>query len=339
MRKVFTLFFLFFTLIFNNYAFADAALVKRHDVQQFINKMVKENHFDKKQLVAILKEAQFQPKIIESMEKPYEKKTWDVYRDLFLAPWRAEEGVKFWQENHEALARAEREYNVPANIIVAIIGVETLYGKHQGTYRVIDALTTLAFNYPKRAPFFTKELGEYLLLCRELKIPADKYLGSYAGAIGKPQFMPSSYRYYAVDFTGNGRRDLVNNNADAIGSVANYFHKHGWKMNGAIAQPVKVNGAKYKKLATNSRGPDYTVNHLLSEGIETISPVMDRPNKAGLIELITQTGNEYWMAYPNFYVITRYNTSPQYALVVYLFSQELESKWAALQLNGASKSA
>ena len=194
MRKVYTLFFLLFTLVFNNYVFADSALIKRNDVQQFINKMVKEHNFNRKQLVAILSNAEFQPKIIESMEKPYEKKTWDVYRDLFLAPWRAEEGVKFWQENHEALARAEREYNVPANIIVAIIGVETLYGKHQGTYRVIDALTTLAFNYPKRAPFFTKELGEYLLLCRELKIPADKYLGSYAGAIGKPQFMPSSYR-------------------------------------------------------------------------------------------------------------------------------------------------
>ena len=337
MRSIGTLFFTAL-LFFTSYcSYAEPALVQRKEVKAFITKMVKQHHFDRRQLVAILSAAKYQPQIIESMEKPYEKKTWDVYKDLFLTPQRVQAGVDFWQANQKALAKAEREYGVPANIIVAIIGVETLYGKHQGNYRVLDALTTLAFHYPKRSPFFTKELGEYLLLCREQGVPADKYMGSYAGAMGKPQFMPSSYRFYAVDFTGNGKRDLMNDDRDAIGSVANYFHKHGWKMDKGVAQPVTVSGSHYKKLATNSRTPDYALKHILAAGVKPNSAVMDHPQKAGLIELTTQKGPEYWLAYPNFYVITRYNTSPQYALVVYLFSQQLYNQWASLQARNAHK--
>ena len=251
MRQLGRLCFVFIVLFNTCCTYADEALVQRKDVQRFINKMVKQSHFDRKQLVAIMKEAQFQPQIIESMDKPFEKKTWDVYKALFLTPQRVQAGIEFWQANQKTLERAEREYGVPPQIIVAIIGVETLYGKHQGNYRVLDALTTLAFNYPKRAPFFTKELGEFLLLCREQHVPANQYTGSYAGAMGKPQFMPSSYRFYAVDFTGNGQRDLMNDDRDAIGSVANYFHKHGWKLNEDVAQPVNMIGSGYKKLMTN----------------------------------------------------------------------------------------
>ena len=187
----------------------------------------------------------------------------------------------------------------------------------------MDALTTLAFNYPKRSEFFTKELGEYLLLCREQGVPANQYMGSYAGAMGKPQFMPSSYRFYAVDFTGNGKRDLMNDDRDVVGSVANYFHRHGWKMNRAVAQPVNLLGSRSKQLRTNSKTADYALKQLLADGVKPLSALLDRSDKAGLIELMTPKGQEYWLAYPNFYVITRYNTSPQYALVVYLFSQQL----------------
>ena len=330
MRSLIRLFFIFLVL-FNTYTYADEALVQRKNVQAFINKMVKQHHFDRKQLLAILRAAEFQPKIIESMERPYEKKTWDVYKDLFLTPQRVQAGIDFWQANQSALERAQKEYNVPADMIVAIIGVETLYGKHQGTYRVLDALTTLAFDYPKRSPYFTRELEEYLLLCREHGVPATQYMGSYAGAMGKPQFMPSSYRSYAVNYTGSGRPDLMNADQDAIGSVANYFHRYGWRANEGVALPANVRGWRYKKLMINTRAPDYTYKHLLKAGVKPVSTVKNPPEKAGLIELTTTKGEEYWLAYPNFYVITRYNTSPQYALVVYLFAQQLREQRASMQ--------
>ena len=308
---------------------ADSALVARKDVQTFMKEMINVHHFDKKQLTAILREAKFQPKIIESMDKPYEKKTWDVYKDLFLTQQRVQAGLEFWQANQAALERAEKQFNVPANIIVAIIGVETLYGKNQGNYRVLDALTTLAFYYPKRSEFFTKELREYLLLCREQGVSATQFMGSYAGAMGKPQFMPSSYRFYAVNFAGKGKVDLMNEDRDVISSVANYFHRHGWTINAPVAQPAIVRGARYHQLTVNNKFADYSFQHLLATGVRPETTLSNHPDKAGLIELLTPNGEEYWVAYPNFYVITHYNTSPQYALVVYLLSQQLQNKRAS----------
>jgi membrane-bound lytic murein transglycosylase B len=317
-----------------NTAYADKVLLSRPATRTFIREMVNQYHFDRRQLVAILTEAKFQPKIIESMERPYEKKTWDVYQSLFLTPARLHAGIAFWQANQATLARAEKEFGVPADMIVAIIGIETLYGKNQGNYRVLDALTTLAFNYPKRSEFFTKELKEYLLLCREHGVPATRYMGSYAGAIGKPQFMPSSYRFYAVNYTGKGHPDLIGEDRDVIGSVANYFSKHGWQQNQPIAQPAKLVGDGYKTLFANAKTPNYTYSHLLAAGIQPQQSEFPHPPKqAGFIELITQVGQEYWLAYPNFYVITHYNTSPQYAMVAYLFSQQLRAQWALMHTN------
>ncbi|MFW2570540.1 lytic murein transglycosylase B [Legionella sp. 29fVS95] len=329
MRRLIMLCFAFLTL-FSSYAVqADPAFVQRKDVQQFINKMVKQHGFNKKELTQIMSDVQLQPQIIESMEKPYEKKTWDVYKQLFLTPQRVQGGMEFWKANRASLEKAEKKYGVPANVIVAIIGIETLYGKHQGNYRVIDALSTLAFNYPKRSQFFSKELGEYLLLCREHHVSPTQYLGSYAGAMGKPQFMPSSYRYYAANFTGNPKKDLMNDDAAVIASVANYFHKHGWKINQGVAQPAVVEGARYKKINTNYKTAVYRLNQLIAAGIKPLTASVNTPARVGLIELTTQTGQEFWLAYPNFYVITRYNTSPQYAMAVYLLSQQLKSQWAA----------
>ncbi|WP_133128014.1 lytic murein transglycosylase B [Legionella nagasakiensis] len=326
MRQFAKLFFSFF-LLFSTSVYADEALLQRKDVQRFINDMVKNHGFNRVSLTAALKDAQYQPQIIESMNKPFEKKTWDVYKGIFLTPERLQKGIAFWQVNQKTLEKVQKQFGVPAHIIVAIIGVETLYGERQGNYRVLDALTTLAFYYPKRAEFFTKELREYFLLCREQGVPVTYYVGSYAGAIGKPQFMPSSYRFYAVDFTGNGKRDLINDDRDVIASVANYFHKHGWRLNEAVVQPAAVKGSDYKKINTNTKHADYDTKRLTSAGIKPITSLSKNPSKAGLIELDTQTGQEYWLAYPNFYVITRYNTSPQYALVVYLLSQQLRSQW------------
>ncbi|WP_298627717.1 lytic murein transglycosylase B [uncultured Legionella sp.] len=310
-------------------SYSDSALTQRKDVQVFIDSMVKQHHFNKKQLTDTLNQVVIQPQIIESMEKPFEKKNWDVYRDLFLTAKRVQGGLDFWAANKQSLEKAQKRYGVPPEIIVAILGVETLYGERQGDNRVLDALATLAFNYPKRSPYFTKELKEYLLLCREHKVPATYYKGSYAGAMGKPQFMPSSYRYYAVDFNNKGRRDLVADNADAIGSIANYFNKHGWKLNGGVAQPAKVSGWKSKRIQMNPRTANYNYAQLVESGIKPITAAQNHPGRAGVIELVTDEGKEYWLAYPNFFVITRYNSSSQYALVVYLLSQQLKQQWVA----------
>ncbi len=320
--------------VLSKVAFADASLLQKPEARSFIQEMVKTHHFKREEVVRALREAEYQPKIIESMERPYEKKTWDVYQAIFLTPQRLNEGLAFWQQNRVALEQAEKQYGVPASVIVAIIGVETLYGKHQGTYRVLDALSTLAFYYPKRSAFFTKELKEYLLLCREHHVSPSIYKGSYAGAMGKPQFMPSSYRFYAVDFIGKGHSNLMEDDQDAIGSVANYFHQHGWKKDQLVVQPVELHGSRYKKFNTNARVPEYPYWRLVNAGVVPKFPSRQHPEKAGLIELnTTQEGAVYWMAYPNFYVITRYNTSPQYALVVHLLASQLQQQWAALHQN------
>ena len=320
-----------FCLIFtfcNSYA--DNALLKQKDVQVFINKMSQKHHMDKQQLRSVMKAAVFQPQIIDSMNKPYEKKTWDVYKKIFLTPQRLQAGLDYWRQNQNTLAKAEKLYGVPAPIIVAIIGVETLYGKHQGNYRVLDALTTLAFHYPSRQAFFTSELEAYLLLCKEQHVSPTSFTGSYAGAIGKPQFMPSSYRHFAVDFTGNGRRDLINDDHDVIGSVANYFHVHKWQKNQPVGQPVSIHGYGYRKLPINAKKPTNTVKQLTTAGIQTLNrPPYSQHHRVGLMEFLTTNGQEYWMAYPNFYVIMRYNSSPQYALVVYLFAQQLAARKAS----------
>lgn len=331
MRRIISLFCITFSLIHFATSYADSALVAQKPTQLFIRDMVNHYHFDKRQLVGILTEAQFQPKIIESMERPYEKKTWDVYKALFLTPQRLQAGLDFWRANRQTLEKAEQEFGVSADMIVAIIGIETLYGKNQGNYRVLDALTTLAFYYPKRSEFFTKELKEYLLLCREHNVPATKYMGSYAGAMGKPQFMPSSYRFYAVNHTGKGRPDLIGEDRDVIASVANYFAKHGWKKNDIVAQPAILQGTGYKSITMNTKVADYSFKNLIAAGIKPSSNnSANHPERAGVIELLTSQGEEYWLAYPNFYVITRYNSSPQYALVAYLLSQQLHNQRMSL---------
>ncbi|STY29580.1 membrane-bound lytic murein transglycosylase B [Legionella wadsworthii] len=333
MRRILSLSFMTLILLILSFStFANTSFTQRKDVQLFIKSMVKEHHFNANELTAIMNQVVIQPAIIESMEKPYEKKNWDVYRDIFLTPKRLKGGIDYWMANRTALEKAQKKYGVPPEIIIAILGVETLYGERQGEYRVLDALATLAFDYPKRAPYFTKELKEYLLLCREHKVPATQYKGSYAGAIGQPQFMPSSYRNFAVDFTNKGSRDLVSNNADSIGSIANYFHKHGWKSNDGVAQYAKLVGSRYKEIQVNPKRANYYYSQLVSHGVKPVTAAHNHPSRAGLIELVTAKGNEYWIAYPNFFVITRYNSSPQYALVVYLLAQQLKQQWTAMNL-------
>jgi membrane-bound lytic murein transglycosylase B len=307
-------------------SYADSSFTKRKDVQAFINTMVKNHHFNKNQLTETMSQVQLQPRIIDSMERPYEKKTWDIYKEIFLTTQRLKGGLEFWAANQKVLDKASQRFGVPPEIIVAILGVETIYGKSPGEYRVLDALSTLAFNYPKRSRFFLKELKEYLLLCREHHVPATYYIGSYAGAIGKPQFMPSSYRRFAVDFAHKGHSDLVNNNDDAIASIGNYLHQNGWKPNEGIIQAAQLLGNQLKSAHTNPRRANYNYAELTKLGIKPVTAAYNHPVRTGVIELITKQGNEYWIAYPNFFVITTYNVNPQYALAVYLLSQQIKQK-------------
>ena len=308
---------------------ADSALLKQQTVQSFIHDLVKTDHFDRRQLQIILSSAVFQPQIIESMQRPYEKKSWDVYRSVFLTPERLQKGLEFWKRNQKALAQAEQDYGVPAEMIVAILGVETLYGQRQGQYRVLDALTTLAFYYPPRGNYFKKELREFLLLCREHHVAATAYKGSYAGAMGVPQFMPSSYRTFAVGYQGAQHPNLMSEDHDVITSVANYFKQHGWLPKQMVVEKALVANKASQTVAMNSKSPNYPFIALLKAGVKPEASKMAHPHEAGLLALTTEIGPEYWLAYPNFYVITRYNTSPQYALVVYLLSQSLRQHYSS----------
>lgn len=292
-------------------------------VQAFVEKMATKHGFDSDALMTIMRQAQFQNNIIKAMSKPAESKPWHEYRELFLTPARIDGGLRFWRANETVLKRVTNKYGVPPEIIVAIIGVETRYGKNSGSYKVLDALSTLAFGYPKRADFFRQELEELLLLDREEKIEFITRVGSYAGAMGMPQFMPSSYRAHAVDQDGDGKRDLWKSPADVIGSVANYFHNYGWKSGEPVA--VRAWGVTDPPQAPieNIAEPKVSLATLTAQGI-VISPLTNESDAlASLIRLNGDAGDEYWVGFNNFYVITRYNHSNLYAMAVYQLSQEI----------------
>src|SRR3982751_3094884 len=288
----------------------------------FISEMRDRHGFAQAQLERILARAQFQPSIINAISQPATSRPWYEFRPIFVNPKRIAGGVAFWNSYSETLERARMEFGVPEEIITAIIGVETLYGAQSGKHRVLDALTTLAFGYPKRAEFFRGELEHYLLLGREQNADLLSINGSYAGAMGIPQFMPSSYRRYAVDYDRDGKIDLSGSTADAIGSVANYLKNYGWETGQAVAVPALVNGEKYREAVYSGNWPAYTIADLRTLGIVPQENMpTDRP--ATLIELENKGGNEYWLGFNNFYVITRYNRSVNYAMSVLQLAEQI----------------
>lgn len=292
--------------------------------QQFIDEMVREQKFDRAQLQAVLQHAEKKQSILDAISRPAEKsKTWAEYQQIFLQPDRVQQGLEFWKAHADTLARAEKTYGVPAEMIVAIIGVETRYGRNKGSYRVVDALSTLAFDYPPRSTFFRSELKNFLLLTREQKQDPLQLQGSYAGAMGYGQFMPSSYRAYAVDFDNDGFTDIWNNPVDAIGSVANYFKRHGWKAGEPVVAKVKPAAAANKALANQSLKAEKKLGDLRKAGFSVEGGLPDA-TPAGLVLLLDgPQGDEYWAGMTNFYVITRYNTSRMYAMAVYQLSQAI----------------
>lgn len=307
---------------------AEQDVAARPDVQQFIVEMVKKHGFDAGKLNALFKQVKLKQTIIDAITRPAESKPWFQYRPIFVTDTRINEGVDFWNKNQTTLERAEKKYGVPPEIIVAIIGVETRYGRHKGGYRVIDSLSTLAFEYPKRGKFFRSELEHYLLLTREEGLDPLKVKGSYAGAMGKSQFISSSYRNYAVDFNGDGKRDLWDNTADAIGSVANYFQRHKWQRGGKVAAPAIVGSNQIQVMVEKGIKPHSTVAELQQHGV-TARTKLDPDALGALIDLKTRAGHEYWLGLNNFYVITRYNHSPLYAMAVYQLGQAIIAKRAS----------
>ncbi|WP_285762981.1 lytic murein transglycosylase B [Biformimicrobium ophioploci] len=291
----------------------------------FVEQMVKKHGFDRDDLMDLMGSARKKESILKAMQRPAEKALeWHQYRKLFISNRRIQGGVTFWEENEKALREAEEKYGVPPEMVVAIIGIETGYGRNMGSYRVLDALSTLAFDYPRRSKFFSKELENFLLLTRDQEVDPREPKGSYAGAMGYGQFMPSSYRGYAIDFDGDGKADIWNNPTDAIGSVANYFKRHGWVRDGLVAVLAEKGPKADMSLVNKSLKLRWTVGELKKRGWITHAPVKDSA-KANVFKLVGEDDIQYWFALQNFYTITRYNHSRRYAMAAYDLGQEIIS--------------
>ena len=295
------------------------------EIEAFIQEMVQKHQFKDDTLRRMFARVEPNPAVISAISTPITARPWHEFRSRFVDAARINGGVQFWREHAGTLEKASREFGVPEEIIVATIGVETIYGRHTGGFGVLEALTMLAFHYPPRAELFRSELMQYLLLAREARFDATSMKGSYAGAIGIPQFLPSSYRRYAVDFDGDGRRDLLNSPADAIGSVANYYKSHGWRAGEAIAVPAEVGPEGAIELLEMGVKPKLKVSELKRRGVSSAAPV-EEGAEAALIVVESETGPLYWLGLNNFYVITRYNRSINYALAVHELARELRAR-------------
>lgn len=296
-------------------------------IPEFIDEMVVKHHFKRAELEKAFDRAQFVPAVIDAISRPATSRPWVDYRASFVNPERIRLGVKFWNKYRRALQYAERKYGVPQEIILGVIGVETVYGRNAGTFRILDALTTLAFAYPPRADYFRSELENFLLLAREQQLDLLSVRGSYAGALGIPQFMPSSYRAIAVDANGNRRIDLMHETSDAIYSVANYLKQYGWdsslhsdtgEVHGKgkqtpVAVPVKVSvSVCVGEIITPRPVSAWMEAGITAEaGLEYVEDATAR-----LVDFTVEDGKEFWLVFSNFDVIKSYNNSDYYAMTV-----------------------
>ena len=322
----------FSTVLFCTFALAmpcsaDAAgFAQREDVREFIEEMHDRHGFDRNRLKRLFGQAQPQPKAIKAILPPKDPaaRSWQSYRARFIEPSRIEGGLRFWDENGQTLEAARRTYGVPEEIIVAIIGIETIYGRNMGKFPALATLATLAFDYPPRADLFRRELEALLLLARESGRNPIAYSGSYAGAMGIPQFLPSSIRNWGVDFDGDGQVDLATSKDDAIASVANFLASHGWEAGSPIAAPANVRGNRFGELIDAGILPRLVPEEMAAYGVAAA----DAPQlPCALIDLATpDEATEYWLGYRNFYVITRYNRSSFYAMTVFSLSRELKTE-------------
>ncbi|HEX4387331.1 MAG TPA: lytic murein transglycosylase B [Steroidobacteraceae bacterium] len=302
--------------------------LKRPEIVSFVNEVVARDGLTRKEVRSLLKAAQPQPKIIDIMNRPLEKVApWWQYRERFLTPERIDQGVQFLSDHKEALTRISQEYQVPPEYIVAIVGVETFYGRLTGRYRVLDALATLAFDYPPRQKYFRGELAQFLVLAKENKLDPLTLTGSYAGALGVPQFMPSAYRHYAVDADNDTRRDLWGNWDDIFASVANYLRQYGWTPGGAVLSETTIEPDATFKIEPHNLELNETVASLEAQGVKLASEEPPE-TRALLISAEQADGPSYRVGFHNFYVITRYNNSARYAMAVYELAQALGKRTA-----------
>jgi len=298
------------------------------EIGPFAEQVANEHGLDAGRVRELLAGARVLEQVLAAIRRPAEAKPWRDYRPIFVNERRIDGGVAFWRSHQDVLARARRRFGVAERVIVAIIGVETFYGERAGSIRVLDALATLGFRYPRRAEFFRRELGHYLALGREEGLALTAVRGSYAGAMGIPQFIPSSYRAYAVDFDGDGRRDLVGSVDDAIGSVGAYLARHGWVADAAVAVPARVAAAGEALAGLVARGlePHSSLDALAAGGIVPAVPVAAPAGKAAVVDLDGDRGTEHWLGFRNFYVITRYNRSPLYAMAVHQLAEAIAAR-------------
>lgn len=318
------------TLLF---LWSTAHAVELQGIPQFVDEMVEKHQFNRDELDKVFQHVEYRPDVIAAISAPATTRPWLQYRAAFINPLRIRKGVEFWQQHEKALRRAELKYGVPQEIIVAVIGVETLYGKQSGGFRTVDALTTLAFDYPRRADFFRNELAQYLLLAREQKFKLFEIRASYAGALGIPQFMPSSYRKYAVDFNANGKVDLLHEPEDAIGSVANYLKAYGWHSGELVALRAKLDQTAEAPLDQKMRD----AAAWLALGV---MPEMQNDKlltHSALIDFTVENSKEYWLVFDNFRVIMLYNNSNYYAMSVFQLAQGLRSTRHKLNKPGARR--
>jgi len=305
---------------------AQAVELKKYPaLQDFAAEMEQKYGFSKTELQRAFRCARIRPEIVEAMERPKELLPWYQYKQIFLTEENVRRGVQFWDEHAETVARAAQQYGVPPEIIVAILGVETRFGRHAGGYPVLDALTTLTLDYPSRSGFFRDQLVQYLLLAREIDTDPCLIKGSYAGAMGLPQFIPSSYRQYAVDFDGDGKRDIITSPDDAIGSVAHYLKENGWKAGAPVMEDVHLEGTLYFWIEKLGLKPVLPAREFPRYGIFP-RRLDDKEQRAALISFEGDYGPFYRLGYNNFYVITRYNHNIRYALAVYELGESIRQR-------------
>ncbi|CAH9019426.1 lytic murein transglycosylase B [Candidatus Nitrosacidococcus sp. I8] len=319
-------FVLFFALFITTTVTAENSSV---EVTQFIHHMVKRYQFDESELDQLFEKAKINENILRLISKPAEKsKPWSEYRSILVTPKRIKDGISFWRMNRDILSRAQQKFGVPAEIITAIIGIESSYGSNAGKYHVFDSLFTLGFHYPSRGKFFRQQLEEFLLLTREEKRDPYWFMGSYAGAMGYIQFMPDSFRSYAVDFDQDGRRDIWGNSTDAIGSVANFLkQKGGWQAGTPIAQMINPGNVDYQPWLHQGLKPSIPLQDLIRQGIKI--PGLQPTFKDKLVAVFELEGlkqTQVLLGFYNFYAITRYNPSLFYATAVYQLAEEIKQQ-------------
>ena len=298
--------------------------LKRPEIVAFVKDVVERDQLKKRQVLALLRKGEPQPKVIEAMTRPAEKVTpWWEYHDHFLTEERIAAGAQFYQDHRETLQQIASARGIPPEYLVAIMGVETKYGKLTGHYRVLDALMTLAFDYPPRSDYFRDELEQFLLLYKEEQLDPTKLTGSYAGAMGVPQFMPSSYRLFAVDADGDNKRDLWNDWDDILGSIANYFAEHGWEAGGPVLAETKLDPEPSFQIDIKNLELNETIESLNAHGVRVLGGEQSATTPVVLVSAEQPDGPAYRVGFKNFYVITRYNRSARYAMAVHDLAQAI----------------